>query len=92
MFSQPSRKKDSHGASEPLLSRTQEDLVAEEREIFAVEDSDDEDSALHRDRTPHTVRFEDHVQVIGPPLRSTINSREAGQSLFTGTPVLQFNP
>lgn len=87
MFGQSTRTRDRHGTSEgearePLLSSSQEDLVAEERVIFAAGDDDlDEDGALDSPkdaRAEHSVRFQEDVQVIGPPLRSTIHSREAG--------------
>lgn len=48
--------------------------------IFAVDDDEDDDDeqALHSSRSTHSVRFTEQVQVIGPPLRSTLASREAG--------------
>jgi hypothetical protein len=52
--------------------------------LFSVEGDEDEHetSALEdthkRSKADHTVRFEEHVQVIAPPLRSTTESREAG--------------
>ncbi|KAJ6499287.1 amino acid transporter [Mycena sanguinolenta] len=69
MFGQQRRTE----ANEPLLAR-------DDSNIFRV-DSDDEDesSALSNhgeERREHGVRFEEHVQVIGPPLRSMIASRE----------------
>ncbi|KAH0827503.1 hypothetical protein J3R83DRAFT_4215 [Lanmaoa asiatica] len=76
------------GASQPLLNGSHEDLTGGDSEdpnahlLFAA--SDDEDSEGHSDRsvTPcrveHTVRFREEVQVIGPPLRSTTQSRETG--------------
>ncbi|KAJ7193185.1 transmembrane amino acid transporter protein-domain-containing protein [Mycena haematopus] len=64
-------------ANEPLLAR---DDLADDPNIFKL-DSDDEDesSALNNhveERREHEVRFEEHVQVIGPPLRSMLASRE----------------
>ena len=72
MFGQHrNREPDAH--REPLLGGEEEDTV------FAITDDDDdeEDSAL-TPKQPHTVRFQDTVQVIAPPLRSTYASREAG--------------
>jgi sodium-coupled neutral amino acid transporter 11 len=58
--------------------------------LFAIDDNDDglEVSALASEDTPHarrtkadqSVRFQERVQVIAPPLRSTLESREAGTS------------
>lgn len=70
-------------SSQPLLAP---EADAEGRTtIFAVDSDDDndalEDSALRRapdTRLEHTVRFQENVQVIGPPLKSTNSSREAG--------------
>ncbi|KAJ7287519.1 amino acid transporter [Mycena rebaudengoi] len=56
-------------ASEPLLR--------DNDTVFAVTDSDDEESALHHEDRHDHVRFEDHVQLIAPPLRSMQASREA---------------
>ncbi|OCH85803.1 amino acid transporter [Obba rivulosa] len=59
--------------------------------LFAVDDHDDdfEDSALNgsphedsaRAKPSHSVRFQEDVQVIGPPLRSTFESREVAYEL-----------
>ncbi|KAI0305606.1 transmembrane amino acid transporter protein-domain-containing protein [Multifurca ochricompacta] len=54
--------------------------------LFTVEDDDDhERSALEetrpRSKTDHSVRFHDEVQVIAPPLRSTLQSRETAYEL-----------
>lgn len=92
MFSQNSRHRDKNAvgdgeASQPLLNGSHEDLPGGDSEdsphlLFAA--SDDEDSEDHGGRsvTPrrgeHTVRFREEVQVIGPPLRSTIQCRETG--------------
>lgn len=74
--------------TEPLLGNTDghdSDPDVDEPIIFAVNDEDDlEDSSALGDtdspthKSGHSVRFQDYVQVIGPPLRSTIQSREAG--------------
>ncbi|KAF8070129.1 amino acid transporter [Lyophyllum atratum] len=72
--------------SEPLLG-SRDETPGDSRTIFAVEDDDDEDgvegTALHTARTDHSVRFHEEVQVrvIGPPLRSTLASREAEYEL-----------
>ncbi|KAJ7579259.1 amino acid transporter [Mycena floridula] len=83
-----SRNKSSQGgAREPLL-RGSQGSVQDERVVFSLGDDDefdDEHSALAPGpvsaRTPHTVRFQEDVQVIGPSLvpslRSTMASREA---------------
>ena len=70
--------------TQPLLGHSDEDLSARPNEdvIFSVGD-DDESSALSRVDspvdTPGHVRFREDVQVIGLPLRSTFESREAGE-------------
>jgi sodium-coupled neutral amino acid transporter 11 len=61
--------------------------------LFAIDDDDaddnDEQETSALDGPPHpsrrgkadqAVRFQEHVQVIAPPLRSTLESREAGTS------------
>lgn len=90
MFGQPTRSRDRNGTGEgevrqPLLRGSREDLT-EEQTIFSVEDSDDDEleqneafNSPQRDRPEHSVRFQEDVQVIGPPLRSTMQSREAGE-------------
>lgn len=74
-------------ATQPLLAHSDEDLPAHNNEdvIFSVGDDDDvdESSALSQVDspidTPGHVRFREDVQVIGLPLRSTFESREAGE-------------
>lgn len=71
--------------SQPLLrSRSRS---PDTQTVFAVDDNDNDDYdestgvvTKNNDdrRSAHTVRFEDTVQVIAPPLRSTISSRETG--------------
>ncbi|KAJ7925314.1 amino acid transporter [Mycena leptocephala] len=78
MFGQSNRnERRTEEANEPLLADS--DNLVDDHTIFKL-DSDDEDesSALNHtgDRRDHTVRFEEHVQVIGPPLRSMLASRE----------------
>lgn len=52
--------------------------------VFSVEDDEDAEGIAELDESPaheqrsRSVRFEEDVRVIGPPLRSTIASREAG--------------
>ncbi|KAK7472573.1 hypothetical protein VKT23_000687 [Stygiomarasmius scandens] len=58
----------------PLLDSSNND-APDDHVIFSVDD--DSDDAGHVPKTGHTVRFQEDVQVIGPPLRSTISSREA---------------
>ncbi|KAJ7045530.1 amino acid transporter [Mycena alexandri] len=71
MFGQSNHGQRRTEADEPLL--------ADDHTVFKV-DSDDEDefSALHvpDDRRERGVRFEEHVQVLAPPLRSMYSSRE----------------
>lgn len=77
---------------QPLLNSSQEDLPNGSGRpgnvLFTVDDDDDdefhESSALDGEPSGsrpehHTVRFQEEVQVIGPPLRSTTQSREAGE-------------
>jgi hypothetical protein len=96
MFSQNSKQRDRNAAgngeaSQPLLNGSHEDLTGGDLEddphlLFAAP-ADDEDSEGHTGRSPtprrgeHTVRFREEVQVIGPPLKSTMQSREAGAYL-----------
>ena len=63
----------------PLLG-SPDFYVADDRSRFSLQDSDDENepTALGAAKPDHGVRFEEEVQVIGPPLRSTLASREAG--------------
>ncbi|KAF9460696.1 hypothetical protein BDZ94DRAFT_877757 [Collybia nuda] len=67
--------------TEPLLGSQHNSPI--DRTLFAVEDSDDEaeGTALNTAKpdTHDHVRFQEDVQVIGPPLRSTLASREAGE-------------
>lgn len=70
-------------SAEPLLNSSRENLVAEERVVFAIDDDDVLDhsgrSSPHSERQEHGVRFQEEVQVIGPPLKSTMHSRESGK-------------
>ncbi|KAF7967855.1 hypothetical protein HWV62_32864 [Athelia sp. TMB] len=82
MFGRSSRPKETEGESaQPLLSRSRENLVQEDQVIFALEEDDEYGRASHElefeERPEHHVRFQEEVQVIGPPLRSTMQSREA---------------
>lgn len=62
-------------ASEPLLGQAH-DTVPEDDSVFHLTGSDDD---LHSPpATGHSVRFDDNVNIIGPSLRSTVSSREAG--------------
>ena len=90
MFGHNSRKDrsaPSDGESrQPLLSRSHEDSVQDEGVIFAIDDDEDETNNIHPgnrspepERPEHSVRFQEEVQVIGPPLKSTIQSRETGE-------------
>jgi sodium-coupled neutral amino acid transporter 11 len=74
--------------SRPLLVSSREDLSltspSTDNVLFAIDGDEDEQetSALEdthpRSKADQTVRFQEHVQVIAPPLRSTLESREAG--------------
>ncbi|TFK75433.1 amino acid transporter [Pluteus cervinus] len=78
MFGQHrNREPDDH--REPLLGGSS---LEEEDTVFAITDDedDDEESAL-TPKQQHTVRFQETVQVIAPPLRSTYASREAEYEL-----------
>lgn len=89
MFAKKSRNSSPDAEhSQPLLQN-----AAGNNTLFAVDDDDDEDTeltALHSSRSDHSVRFTEHVQVIGPPLRSTLASREAGAYVFN-SPFLSFS-
>lgn len=89
MFSQNSKQRDRNAAgngeaTQPLLNGSHEDLTGGEPEhlLFAAPDDEDSESQISSSvtsrRGEHTVRFREEVQVIGPPLRSTIQSRETG--------------
>ncbi|TFY75065.1 hypothetical protein EWM64_g8947, partial [Hericium alpestre] len=67
-------------ASQPLLQDSLEDEGAESV-LFSVEDADEHHETSAIEDTPtakheHSVRFQEDVQVIAPPLRSTYQSRE----------------
>ncbi|KAI0063608.1 amino acid transporter [Artomyces pyxidatus] len=76
-------------ASQPLLSSSYEDLpeAANRDVLFTLDDDEDLDSsALVEPKIAedgHVVRFQQDVQVIAPPLRSTYDSREAEYELDT---------
>lgn len=53
-------------------------LLGDHNVVFSVDDDSDEESLAGPSKTEHSVRFQEDVQVIGPPLRSTTASREAG--------------
>ena len=86
------RSNDPEGsARQPLLNDSQEDLheTTNGRVIFDAPGDDDDDddyveaSALDHVESPqpkpgHSVRFNEDVQVIAPPLRSMTSSRETG--------------
>ena len=76
--------------SRPLLVSSREDLSSTspstDNVLFAIDGDEDEHetSALEDTGTPRrgkadqSVRFQEQVQVIAPPLWSTLESREAG--------------
>lgn len=90
MFSQARGQRENRRgeANEPLLG-THEDLD-DDNVVFAIDDDDDvytpnddshrQTTALPLDAEDNIgrVRFNDDVQVLGPPLRSMQASREAG--------------
>ncbi|KAK0241624.1 amino acid transporter [Armillaria nabsnona] len=91
MFGQSRNKKgdaDTEGeARQPLLNRSRDDL-ADDNVVFAIDDDDSDDGHLesqsslpNKGKAEHVVRFQEDVQVIGPPLRSTMASREAEYDL-----------
>ncbi|KAK0226084.1 amino acid transporter [Armillaria fumosa] len=91
MFGQSRNKKgngDNEGeARQPLLNRSRDDLT-DDNVVFAIDDDDSDDGHLESQPSPpqkgkaeHVVRFQEDVQVIGPPLRSTMASREAEYDL-----------
>ncbi|KAH9998521.1 amino acid transporter [Russula compacta] len=84
------------GDSQPLLASSREDLstTTDDDVLFAIEDDDGEHehetSALEdsnaqpsprRIKADQSVRFQEQVQFIAPPLRSTLESREAAFEL-----------
>lgn len=80
MFNLPNRQPKQNGDAEtrqPLLEEEHRDDPV----LFSVEDDDEEELPLahveqpKKDRT-RSVRFQEDVRIIGPPLRSTIQSRE----------------
>ncbi|KAL6310332.1 amino acid transporter [Sparassis latifolia] len=86
------RSHDQEGtASEPLLRQSDDSLNGEDSDVLFSLDDDDlaEGSSLVSSEEPqqpkssHSVRFQEDVQVIGPPLRSTFQSREAEYELDT---------
>jgi hypothetical protein len=62
---------------QPLLSDSLDDVESADHTIFAIDDDSGDEEDLPD--TPRTVRFEEEVQVVSPSLRSTVESREAGQ-------------
>jgi len=86
MFAAKSRAREAAAdgeARQPLLNASHEDVSADLNQVvFSVDDEDEESSDAEPwtpvRRTEPSVRFQEEVQVIGPPLRSTMQSREAG--------------
>lgn len=89
MFGQARTKNDGREAR-PLLGTNDDDdpnLVFSAPDGFGSDGDDDDDgeeeyiphSALSG---PRSVRFQEEPQILGPPLRSTIASREARACLF----------
>ncbi|KAI0268713.1 amino acid transporter [Gloeopeniophorella convolvens] len=75
-------------ASQPLLNSSHDDLAPPNGDVlFAIDDDDDQESSAlgevpAQSKGDHSVRFQEEVQVIAPPLRSTYQSREAGTSQY----------
>ena len=71
-------------SSQPLLGSDRG--VQDDHVLFSLDDEEEErlpspppkDNAEPRTPNGRSVRFQESVHVIGPPLRSTIQSREAG--------------
>ncbi|KAI0675096.1 amino acid transporter [Trametes maxima] len=82
----PRGPNDEAGASQPLLQDTDADLAPHDDVLFSVDDGDDDDDddkplistngRADHSKPGHSVRFQEEVQVIAPPLRSTFQSRE----------------
>lgn len=80
-----SRPNGGTGTYEPLL----DDSERQNNVVFSVDDDEDDADAhgepgedeAHEVRSK-TVRFQEDVRVLGPPLRSTIVSRETGAYYF----------
>lgn len=88
MFAANSRAREAADgeARQPLLNASHEDVPADSNQVvFSVDDEDSESSSAEPwsavRRIEPSVRFQEEVQVIGPPLRSTIQSREAEYEL-----------
>ncbi|KAH9858611.1 amino acid transporter [Lenzites betulinus] len=88
------RDRDEARASQPLLHGSEEDLpaTAHDNVLFSIDDAeDDEDDvplarangAATTPKSSHSVRFQEEVQVIAPPLRSTMTSRETEYEMDT---------
>jgi solute carrier family 38 (sodium-coupled neutral amino acid transporter), member 11 len=85
MFGQASKDQNApdRDVREPLLNDSRQNL-ADNNVVFSVTDDDEEeentalDSPRNLPGSTHSVTFREDVQIIGPSLRSTIESREAG--------------
>lgn len=90
MFNLPNRQPKQNGDAEtrqPLLEEEHPDDPV----LFSVEDDDEEhEEQPKKDRT-RSVRFQEDVRIIGPPLRSTIQSREARTPHLTSSPSAETN-
>lgn len=74
--------------SEPLLGQGH-DRTVDDSVIFSVDDEEEhgilydrstyKDDEHHHSQPKRSVRFQEEVRVIGPSLRSTMQSREAGE-------------
>ena len=93
MLGRSKRARDDHvggeaSTTQPLLSSSQDDLHDGSEVLFKLDDEDDADyveaSALGdtdslTPKSKHRVHFREEVQVFAPALRSTGDSREAGE-------------
>ncbi|KAG6844567.1 hypothetical protein H0H87_005909 [Tephrocybe sp. NHM501043] len=67
-------------SSQPLLGNAGN---IHNQTIFSIDDDDDDqgEGTILTAKTDHAVRFREEPQIIGPPLRSTLASREAEYEL-----------
>ncbi|KAF5393508.1 hypothetical protein D9757_000592 [Collybiopsis confluens] len=75
MFS--SRLRDKNTPQDAESGEASKPLLGDQNVVFSVDDDSDEEPLANSSRREHSVRFQEDVQVIGPPLRSTNASREA---------------
>ncbi|CAE6517984.1 unnamed protein product [Rhizoctonia solani] len=76
MLGRSKTKNSGSEAQQPLLGGDEDDHVERSEVVFAIDDEDEESSAL-RDREERRSSPVGASSAFGPPLRSTIQSREA---------------